>query len=575
MGACGQPGRPVVGEHRLPRGQVSQLRRGGQVERKRELGAAGDLPAGRRHPQLPQGDPPRRSPLDALDERVARSRPGEQLERRAARAGAGGEVGEAPEAPAGVARCDQRLHLLLAHAAHVTEADPHASLLVEVAFGVAGVYVGCAHLEPATLRLVDERIGGIEAHRLLVEQRAQELGAVVHPQPRRLVGEQPERRPVCLGKAEAREALDHREHPLGHVLADPVHAPCPRHEPLVVGLDRRLRALAAHRPPQSLGLAGREAGEGDRHLEHLVLEDDRAQRLAQHRLERGVLVGDLVVGLDAHALAPRDVGVDRAALDGPGPHDRHLDRDVLKRLGPRAVKRLHLGAALDLEDAGGLRALDAFVCRRHRRRGSVERSMRSPRGAGDQLDRALHGREHPQPQQVDLQEARVRAGVLVPLDDLPPLHRGGDDRAAVDQRPGGDDHPARVLGEVAGKPVGLCGQARQPRPAAPRATAARAVGAVRPGLLRRGRHRRPPRCPWPPRARPSPRSPAPPARSRSAAAPGPCRAHGSRRGRGRWETPPPAPSGPGRSGRARAGSGPLGCPAGSRDRCRAARSAPR
>src|SRR5207302_11294020 len=86
--------------------------------------------------------------------------------------------------------------------------------------------------------------------------------------------------------------------------------------------------------------------------------------------------------------------------------------------------------------------------------------------ARDQLDAALDGREHPQPEQVDLQEARVTAGVLVPLRDLPALHGGGDDRAAIHQRAGGDDHAARVLGEVPGEAVGLGGQPHQPRPAA-------------------------------------------------------------------------------------------------------------
>ncbi len=37
--------------------------------------------------------------------------------------------------------------------------------------------------------------------------------------------------------------------------------------------------------------------------------------------------------------------------------------------------------------------------------------------------RAPDGRQHPEPEQVDLEEAGIRAGVLVPLRDLPPLHR--------------------------------------------------------------------------------------------------------------------------------------------------------
>ena len=119
-----------------------------------------------------------------------------------------------------------------------------------------------------------------------------------------------------------------------------------------------MRALAAHRPAQAVGLAGAEAGEGFGHLHHLVLEDDRAERLRQHRLQRGMLVGDLVAGVLAQPLAALDVGVDRPALDRPGPHDRDLDRQVLEVPGTGAQQRLHLGAALDLEDADRVRGTD-------------------------------------------------------------------------------------------------------------------------------------------------------------------------------------------------------------------------
>ena len=142
-----------------------------------------------------------------------------------------------------------------------------------------------------------------------------------------------------------------------------MHAHRALDEALMMGLDRRLGAFAAHRPPQVLRLPWPEPGKRARHLQHLVLKDDRPQRLPQRRLERGVLVGDLEVRIDAQPLAPLDVGVDGAALDRPGSHDRHLDRDVLEVLGARAQQRLHLRAALDLEDADGLSVLDRVVGR--------------------------------------------------------------------------------------------------------------------------------------------------------------------------------------------------------------------
>src|SRR5204863_329348 len=91
--------------------------------------------------------------------------------------------------------------------------------------------------------------------------------------------------------------------------------------------------------------------------------------------------------------------------------------------------------ALDLEDAGGVGLLDRLV------RGWVVVGdsrkvdpLAAPRR--DHLDAALNRREHPQSEQVDLQEARVAAGVLVPHDHLPALHRGGHDGAAVRWGPG-------------------------------------------------------------------------------------------------------------------------------------------
>ena len=112
---------------------------------------------------------------------------------------------------------------------------------------------------------------------------------------------------------------------------------------------------------------------------------------------------------------------------------------------------------------------------RGERRGIVEGDPREvdplAARAGDQLDGALDRGEHPQPEQVDLQEAGVGAGVLVPLDELAALHRRRHHRAAVDQRPGRDDHPAGMLGDVARQPERLPREARRARPSARRARA--------------------------------------------------------------------------------------------------------
>ena len=112
----------------------------------------------------------------------------------------------------------------------------------------------------------------------------------------------------------------------------------------------------------------------------------------------------------------------------------------------------------------------------------------------DFLDAALDRREHPQPQQVDLEEAGVGAGVLVPLDDLAARHRRRHDRADVDQRLGRDHHPAGVLGGVAGQAHRLGAERR----AAP-ASAARRRARRRSRRRRRARSR--PRDSWKPTVR--------------------------------------------------------------------------
>jgi len=100
--------------------------------------------------------------------------------------------------------CDDRLRVVLSHALDVLEPDTDAALL-DVAADAAAVDVGRARLDVPPLRVAHERRRWIEAHRLRVQERREELGAVVVTQPRRLVREQAERRRVRLREAEARE----------------------------------------------------------------------------------------------------------------------------------------------------------------------------------------------------------------------------------------------------------------------------------------------------------------------------------------------------------------------------------
>ena len=125
----------------------------------------------------------------------------------------------------------------------------------------------------------------------------------------------------------------------------------------------------------------------------------------------------------AQALPVLDVRMDGFALDRPGPDERDLHRQVVEVLRQRAQQALHLRPALDLEVSDRVRALDVFIDVL-----VVERDTREvdrlPAGS-DLLDAVLDGGEHPEPEQVDLEEAGVGHRVLVPLAHLPAGHRGG------------------------------------------------------------------------------------------------------------------------------------------------------
>src|SRR2546426_11985787 len=98
--------------------------------------------------------------------------------------------------------------------------------------------------------------------------------------------------------------------------------------------------------------------------------------------------------------------MDGLSLDRPGTNERDLDREVVEVLRPRAQDRLHLRTALDLEAADGVGGLDLRV--------DVLVVERYPREvdffvarARDQVDALLDGGEHPESEQIDLQEAGV------------------------------------------------------------------------------------------------------------------------------------------------------------------------
>src|SRR5262249_49738965 len=142
----------------------------------------------------PPGEPLTGYPVTGLragtrNQRITGTRPRQQFESRRPRPGTRGEFGQAAERSRPLTSSDKLLDFVPACPTNVSETNPHLALLAEVALHFTEVDVGRLHFDPLSLRLVNERVGRIEAHRLLVQQRAQKLRPVVDPQPGRLVGE--------------------------------------------------------------------------------------------------------------------------------------------------------------------------------------------------------------------------------------------------------------------------------------------------------------------------------------------------------------------------------------------------
>ena len=251
--------------------------------------------------------------------------------------------------------------------------------------------------------------------------------------PRRLVGEQAERGRVRLREPEAGEADERVEDAVGDLLVDTA-ADRSLDEARAVGLERLVAPLAAHRATEPFRLADRVPGERDRDVEHLVLEDDDAERRGKRLAERLVRDSEDERRVLAEQATVLDVRVHGLPLDRPGPDERDLDREVVDRLRLRAEQALHLRAALDLEHADGVGRLDlgehGGVVEGDPR--EVDRRAVEP---GDPVDALLDARQHPEPEQVDLEEAGIRARVLVPLAELAAGHRGRLDGDELDERP--------------------------------------------------------------------------------------------------------------------------------------------
>ena len=91
-----------------------------------------------------------------------------------------------------------------------------------------------------------------------------------------------------------------------------------------------LRALEAHGAAQFFGFASGEVGHDHRNAQQLFLKKRYAERALQHRLERGMRIGDGFAALPA-----LQKGIHHLADDRAGADDRDLHHDVVEALGRR------------------------------------------------------------------------------------------------------------------------------------------------------------------------------------------------------------------------------------------------
>ena len=309
--------------------------------------------------------------------------------------------------------------------------------------------------------------GGVEAHRLAVQQRGREYRGMVALHPGRGVGQVREAGGMALRKAVRAEALDLLEHALGEVgvVAAADHAA----DQLVSVHRHSLRIFeGGHGAAQLVGFAGGEAGGDDGHPHGLLLKEWHAQGAAEHLLQlvlRTVFLAGGGVDRRLVAPAPAQVGMYHVALNRPGPDEGHLHHQVVELRWPQTRQDVHLRAAFDLEHAQrvgpaqhgvGLGTVAGHV-------GEIEVGNAVP---AQEVEAAPQAAQHPQRQDIHLQQAERLDVILVPLQHRAPVHGGVADHRHLDQRPARHDKAADMGGEVAGEVLDLLGQLQRKAEAA-------------------------------------------------------------------------------------------------------------
>ena len=335
---------------------------------------------------------------------------------------------------------------------HVAEPHPHCRSGVPVrrasrgerAVPVARGHVHRKEAHPPPFGVLDDGRGSVKPHRLRVQQRARELRRVVPQQEGAGIADEGEAGRVAFGKAILAEPLNLLEDPFGELGGDPLGAHA-REQAAAVAFHPAGAPPGGHVAAELIGLSRGVVGGDHREPHHLLLKQRDPEGFFEDRPQRRVGILHRLV-----ALAPAEVGMDHPPGDGAGPHDAHLDHQVVVVPGAKPREHGHLRPAFDLKDPDGRGLPDHREGLRVVGREGGQRKVEVP-GLPEQPEAEIQLGEGAEPQQVHLEQAQFLDVVLVPLNDRPPFHGGVFHRHDVGDRLLAEQKPAGVDGQMPGE----------------------------------------------------------------------------------------------------------------------------
>ena len=249
---------------------------------------------------------------------------------------------------------------------------------------------------------------------------------------------------MALGEPEIGEGLDLAVDLVGDLTHDSV-ALHPLVQPLTQRLDTLDPALRTHGAAQQVGIFSGASAHSHCHLHQLLLEHGNTEGTREGLLELRMQVGDGLLP----KLAPH-IGVHGPSLDGTGPNKRDLYHQVVETAGLQPGEQPHLGPGFHLEHPDRIGAAQHVVDAGLLLRNRLECPLLTDVFA-HQVEAVLEGGEHPQAQQVELDEPHPGAVVFVPLQHGAPIHSAVLDRADLAHRTIGEHHSTGVDAQVPGK----------------------------------------------------------------------------------------------------------------------------